>query len=125
MADAEKGIYSLSPRIDIGFMPAVDSLCNVMLNVVNQGSITMPLKIKELTNRENEKSRYSYEFRPFKTSEFRTGEFIPLVLFGSMWWDEKANVHRFCGANEIDRDMSTDILKYIPHYYVIGIKVSK
>ena len=48
-----------------------------------------------------------------------------MVLFGSMWWDEKANVHRFCGANEIDRDMSTDILKYIPHYYVIGIKVSK
>lgn len=126
MADAEKGIYSLSPRIDIGFMPAVDSLCNVMLNVVNQGSITMPLKLKELTNRkENEKSRYSYEFRPFKSSEFRTGEFIPLVLFGSMWWDERANVHRFCGANEIDRDMSTDILKYIPHYYVIGIKVSK
>lgn len=57
MADAEKGIYSLSPRIDIGFMPAVDSLCNVMLNVVNQGSITMPLKLKELTNRkENEKA---------------------------------------------------------------------
>lgn len=30
-----------------------------------------------------------------------------------------------CGAKEIDPDMSTDILKDTPHYYVIGVIFTK
>ncbi|MBR4729229.1 MAG: DUF5041 domain-containing protein, partial [Prevotella sp.] len=30
---------------------------------------------------------------------------------------------RFCGENTIKPDLSSDILKYVPHYYIIGVIV--
>jgi hypothetical protein len=46
-------------------------------------------------------------------------------LFGSSWYDERFNIYRFCGENEINPDMSSEILKDVPHYYVIGVKFNK
>ena len=45
---------------------------------------------------------------------------IPLVLYGSGWYDEQFDLTRFCGESEIDPGMKSDILQYIPHYYIIG-----
>ncbi len=47
---------------------------------------------------------------------------IPLILYGSAWLDEKYNIIRFCGEKEIDPEMKAEILKDIPHYYIIGIE---
>ena len=47
------------------------------------------------------------------------------VALASFWFDEKYSVIRFCGAKEIDPDMSTEILKDTPHYYVIGVTLTK
>ena len=70
----------------------------------------------------NGKKLYMYSARPFKTGEFTTDRFIPLVLLGSAWYDKNIGFYRFCGENEIDPDMSSEILKHIPHYYIIGIE---
>lgn len=66
-----------------------------------------------------------YESRPFKLEEIKIGEFIPLVLYGSAWYDEECNCYRFCGDNEISPDMHEDIVKYIPEFYVIGVIIRK
>ena len=42
--------------------------------------------------------------------------------YTSAWLDEKPNIIRFCGDKEILADMSSEILKYLPHYYVIGVR---
>ncbi|MDE6633830.1 MAG: DUF5041 domain-containing protein [Bacteroidaceae bacterium] len=46
------------------------------------------------------------------------------MILGSVWYDKDAGVFRFCGEKEINPDMSSQILRYIPHYYVIGIEVN-
>lgn len=72
----------------------------------------------------NGKELYMYYAKPFKTGEFTTGQFIPLVLLGSAWYDKNIGSHRFCGEDKIDPDMSTKILQHIPHYYVIGVEIN-
>ena len=70
------------------------------------------------------KSRYSYESRPFKlVPPFEKGKFIPLVLYGSYWYEPETGVSRFCGESIIKPDLSSDIVKSIPHFYVLGIKI--
>ena len=54
-------------------------------------------------------------------SEFKENEFIPLILLGSGWFDERFNIFRFCGESEIEPDMSSEILKEVPHHYVLGV----
>lgn len=129
MADADRGIYTLGRKLTIGFTPAVnDSIRPYMLEVENQGSANVQLRMyPQYQNNDsiNGKELYIYLTKPFKTSEFSVDKFIPLVLYGSFWYDPDFNIHRFCGENEIDPEMTADILKYIPHYYVIGIKVKK
>ena len=70
------------------------------------------------------KSRYIYESRPFKLiPPFEKGRFIPLVLYGSYWYEPETGVSRFCGESIIKPDLSSDIVKNIPHFYVLGIKI--
>ena len=70
------------------------------------------------------KSRYSYESRPFKlVPPFEKEKFIPLVLYGSYWYEPETSVSRFCGESIIKPDLSSDIVKNIPHFYVLGIKI--
>ncbi|MCL2502285.1 MAG: DUF5041 domain-containing protein, partial [Bacteroidales bacterium] len=74
---------------------------------------------------DSDKAFFSYNTRPFKISEFKEDEFIPLILLGSSWYDERYNVFRFCGEKQIEPDMSSEILKDVPHYYVIGVRFVK
>lgn len=46
--DADKGIYSLSEKISIGFSPAVDSLRKVNMSVVNMGGMARTLALRPL-----------------------------------------------------------------------------
>jgi hypothetical protein len=83
-----------------------------------------PLKLRPLDNRDP--AEYMYDVRPFKispTAEKR--QRVPLLLYGSFWWDEKYGVHRFCGESEFEPDLSNETLKQVPHYYVIGVEVEK
>jgi len=71
------------------------------------------------------KLTYAYDSRPFKIDKFEEGNFIPLVLLGSFWLDTEHGFLRFCGANEMDPDMSTELLEDTPHYFVIGVEIRK
>lgn len=124
MYDAQRGIYKFSDKMNIGIMPDNDSTKLVMMSVNGRGSAFCPLKLHPQTDTSGKKF-YGYHTRPFKINKpFVNGEFTPLVLVGSVWFDKKFNIHRFCGENEIEPDLTTKILEYIPHYYVIGITVT-
>lgn len=128
MADSKRGIFSLAERIMIGFLPVEnDSIRPMMLKVENIGSrfVRLPLYPQFSDNDSiNGTKLYMYNTRPFKVGELNTGQFVPLVLLGSAWYDTNFGIHRFCGENVIDPDFSTGILQNIPHYYVIGVEIN-
>lgn len=123
-ASLEKGIYRLAEKISVGFIPASDSLKKVCLSVENLGSLRGSLKLKPITVPGRAK-RYAYSIRPFRLERINIGDFTPLLLVGSYWYDEKNGIVRFCGEREFPADMSTPTLSHVPHYYVIGIRVEK
>ena len=125
MADADKGIYSLGERIDIGLFPATDSIRRISIMVPSQGTISKQIKLGEQHSPDGKQSATTYIGRTFKTQEIKEGEFTPLVLVGSFWWDPKYNIFRFCGEVEIEPDLSSKIVRNIPHYYVIGVVATK
>lgn len=122
--DQEKGIFSLAEKITIGFLPASDSLKMMHFSVVGAGSSTWNLTLKPLEG-PSMGNKYSYDARPFVIGSIQPGIFIPLVLLGSFWYDENGGFYRFCGEKEFPADMSSPSLKYVPHYYVIGITATK
>ncbi len=141
--DPEKGIYTMAKKLTIGFSPVVnDSIRPMILKIDGITTSNFELGMKPIFTHNdtvNGQKSYMYVLRPFKlpsvstsaanagetngkSAQFKDGEFIPLVLFGSGWYDPQFDIHRFCGEREIDPDFSSRILKYIPHYYVIGVK---
>lgn len=113
-------------KISIGFYPSINDTTKFMqISVPDIATMNLPLQMKGLSKKDSDKMLYYYNTRPFKLNAFKENEFIPLILFGSYWYDEQFNIYRFCGENEIDPDMSSNILKDIPHYYVIGVKFVK
>ena len=127
MMDPAKGIMSMAKKITVGFAPGIgDSVRNVLVELENMSSRFDELLLYPQYDKNdsvNGKRYYMYYTKPFKMDEFCTGQFVPLVLLGSAWYDRNYGIHRFCGEDEIDPDMSTGILQDIPHYYVIGIEV--
>ena len=126
--DYENGVYSCSEKITVGLLPCENDSTEVgRLFVENQGSAGFNLKLKPINHSGvyNDEVIYKYKPVPFKASAFENGKFIPLAAYASFWFDEKYSVIRFCGAKEIDPDMSADILKDTPHYYVIGVIFTK
>ena len=114
-------------KFSFGFHPSGNDSTKLMLinvpDFIMQPRITF--KLRGLPVKDSDKLFFSYHTRPFKMKAFKENEFIPLVLFGSVWYDERFDVYRFCGEREIEPDMSSEILKDVPHYYVIGVKFVK
>lgn len=121
--DVEKGIYKLSNKITFGFYATVDSVKNVLIDVKNMGSFVLPLALRPM-DAPGFEGAYRYDIRPFEMEEIKVGEFIPLLLVGSFWWDERFNIIRFCGEREFSPSMQSETLDRIPHYFVIGISLS-
>lgn len=70
---------------------------------------------------------YMYDSRPFRLESVTDGDTveIPLVFFGSWWYDKRSNFIRFCGESEIDPQLQSQIVKDVPHSYVIGMRLEK
>jgi len=115
---AEKIIFGLYPSGN-------DSTKFMQVNIPDFVRSKTPFKLRGLATKDSDKMVFFYNTRPFKIKAFREDEFIPLILFGSAWYDERFNTFRFCGEREIDPDMSSEILKDIPHHYIIGVKFVK
>lgn len=124
--DMKNDIYSLSKRIDIGFIPdeKSDSTVTALLSVDGQGTSYLQLKLRKIKNESTGKDVCGYATRPFVINDFKLGEFIPLVLYGSFWYDPEFKVVRFCGDNTISPDFKENIVEHIPNFYVIGITVT-
>lgn len=120
--DFDNGVFSISEKIIIGLYPEnTDSIKNLLVNVENYGTSFCPLLLKKVHDEKYDKYFYIYSDRPFKVTDFKTNTFIPLVLYGSVWYDPIIEGCRFCGESEIDPEMTAEILKHIPNYYVIGV----
>ena len=119
-------IMSLDKKLVVGFRPSDnDSTFNYLFHFSENRGFGGRLKLKPISAPEEPDEKwYIYQSRPFELAgSLEKGKFIPLVLYGSYWYDAAAGGCRFCGDNEIKPDLSSDIVKYIPHYYVLGIKI--
>ncbi|HTO34616.1 MAG TPA: DUF5041 domain-containing protein [Gelidibacter sp.] len=114
-------------KFSFGFYPSSnDSIKTMQLNV--PGFIVknrIQFKMKGFSVKDLDKLFYSYHTRPFKINAFKEDEFIPLLLLGSSWHDKQFDVYRFCGEREIEPDMTSEILKDVPHHYILGVKFVK
>lgn len=124
--DYEQGIYAVADQVNIGFMPSKnDSTMVGQISVANMGSSRLELPLKPIQNQSLKEPVYQYDTKPFKSSSFKTDRFIPLVLYLSFWYDQQWNIIRCCGEEVIDPEMTAEILQYSPHFYVIGVTVTK
>ena len=120
MAD-EAGVVSRAEKLVVGCYPSkVDSIATWMVELQDVAQMFPRLQLRNIAA--EGAPRYHYISRPFETVEgVMQGEFIPLVFFGSMWYDEKYGVYRFCGEREIAPDLSSEIVGHVPHFYVMGV----
>ena len=125
--DPKTQAISHAEKISFGFYPSGNDSTKLMqVNVPGFMSMNkITFQMRGLTLKDSEKMMFFYNTRPFKIKEFQEDEFIPLILLGSGWYDERFNVLRFCGEREIEPDMSSEILKDVPHHYVVGVKFVK
>lgn len=124
--DAEKGIVNRAGKITIGLMPGeADSLKRFMINVDKMGSCYAQLTLKPQKSLDSDKVFYSYDTRPFKLENSTTEGYVPLLLLGSIWYDERFNIYRFCGENELDPDLTVkkSMVHNIPHFFVFGVDI--
>ena len=124
MADPETGIFCQTESLTVGFYPSgSDSTANALITLTGIGSLRRGLSLKPVDTPNG--SYYRYGTRPFRIDDFAPGKFIPLVFYGSWWYDGQANLVRFCGENEIAPDLSSQIVAKVPHFYVIGVMLTE
>ena len=100
-----------------------DSSAFIIADIAGAGRCSFPVK-RYPTGPD---STYFYHSRPFSFNGIQydsTTVSIPLVLYGSGWYDQEHNLVRFCGEEKIDPEMQAEILGYLPHYYIVYLKMS-
>lgn len=120
--------FTVSENLVIGFAPSdTDSTATYVYSFGEVSSFSGRLPLKPaFSTHASALPVYIYTSRSFElVPPFKVGEFIPLVLYGSYWYDKNCNGHRFCGERLIKPDLTSEILKNIPHYYVLGIQVKE
>ncbi len=106
-------------------MPDTDSTVICRVNLFNGGAVRgIPLKLKTL---KGSRRGVMYDYRPFEINEYDASDpEIPLMLYASFWFDEKSNRYHFCAAKRgVKKDLSSDITKMSPHFYVIGVRIEE
>ena len=123
--DEENDIFRFATRLKIGFTPVdMDMGQRVQFEVAGKELMGGARRLLMLRDCRVDKShrKLDYIIRPFKVDGFEKGKFVPLVLYAAPWWDENYEIYRFCGENELSPDMTSELLKDSPHYFVIGVK---
>ena len=126
-------VSTFTPRskgrtITLSTLPSkADSLGLFYISIPDAGRFTRSLKLHPLYFPGSPAPRYFYQARPFKPStlKYTEDDFIPLLLYGSGWMEESVGAIRFCGEREIDPEMSAEVLKHLPQYYIFGLKYVK
>ena len=122
--DEENDIFRLATRLKIGFTPVDKDMGQRVLFVVAgkelMGGAGMRLMLRDCRVDISHR-KLDYYTRPFIIDGFEKGKFIPLVLYAAPWWDENYEIYRFCGETKIPADMSSQVMKLSPHYFIIGV----
>ena len=119
--DMERGIYRLAKTLVVGFSPVQsDSIETITLRSSRCDASPWKLTLKPIT--EASPTVYRYQRVPYQPTSFSLDTFIPLVFYGSFWWDEQSKGWRFCGDTELteEKAKTSQYFKYSPHYYIIG-----
>jgi len=117
---------SFDEKLIVGFVPSDnDSTATYAFRFDDVRGFSSRLPLHPIYDPDHPEDKwYMYESRPFKlVAPFERGKFIPLVLYGSYWYEPETGACRFCGDNTIKPDLTSDIVKSIPHFYVLGIKM--
>ena len=86
--------------------------------------ISMPLEFEGQTSPEGEVN-YSCALRTFKQDGTMIDDFYPLVLLGAYWYDPDAKVFRLCGDMELTSELKESVMKYIPEYFIVGVRLRR
>lgn len=127
LVDPATRTYKWAERLTVGFLPpVVDSVARVVCDIPGIATTCPQLRLRGLDVPQAPGSKlYRYMARPFKVGKVESGAFLPLVFFGSVWYDERYGFFRFCGEREIEPDLSSRIVADVPHFYVIGIECTR
>lgn len=103
-----------------------DSLVYISMGSPDAGRMIKQLKLYPVEG-ETRYVSYMYSSRPFRLDAVANADTveIPLVFFGSWWYDKRFNVTRFCGESEIDPQLQSQMVKDVPHAYVVGMRLEK
>ena len=111
----------LSKTLSIGFSPVTsDSVETITLRTANNDYCLWNLTLKPIPNAPQ--SFYLYKKVPYQPEPFQRDTFIPLVFYGSFWWDEAINNWCFCEEEELgdEKAKTSNPFRDSPHYYIIG-----
>lgn len=114
----------MAKTLSIGFSPRQsvqsDSMVTVYVRPDSGNGLARDLVLKPVPDAPE--TFYLYEKVPIRVSALRPNTFIPLALYGSLWWDSKYKICRFCGEKELTEEniMESEYFKHSPHYYIIG-----
>lgn len=125
MADPATQTYRQAEKLTIGFYPSgTDTLARLVYDIPTMTTMGDVLTLQGI-EQPDAKTLYWYHQRPFIIDSFEPGKFIPLVFYGSGWYDENVGCCRFCGESKIAADLSSEIVEKVPHFYVIGVEFTK
>jgi len=113
-------------NVRVGFAPDSNKTLRYLnFFVTETGAISLPLLFEEQKDPETGEVSNTYGYRSFSVDDIKLNTFIPIAMCGAYWYDQDTGGFRFCGEFVLNPDMSDDILKSIPEYYIIGMKISK
>jgi len=117
---------TMCDNVRVGFAPDTNKMFRYLnFYVTETGAISMPLIFDEQNNPETGESSNTYGYCQFSVDNITLNTFIPIAMCGTYWYDKDLEGFRFCGEDVLNPNMSADILKMIPEYYLIGMEISK
>ena len=122
--EVESSLYKNPRKLTLGFSPKSDSMRNVRLYVDDVRVAANTLSLKPMTAPQYE-GEIMYDILAFELGRININAVTPLVLLGSYWYDEPFKTVRFYGDEDNTIELSSPIMKLIPHCYVLGIKVEQ
>ncbi len=108
------------------FMPQSDSTMLVYCLLEGRMMSSFWLKMKKIAP--DFKDYGSYSPKSFDTKELKVDQTVPVLLFGSSWYDAEISkyyrgmpIYRFCPENQLPEDMNSESFDRMPHYWVIRV----
>lgn len=120
--------YSESLKVMI--VPQTDSTSMLYCDLEGRMKAGVVLKLRKAPPKF--KIYNTYRPVPFKMEKLKTGEQVPVMLFGSFWHDAKLSerlggepAYRFCMEKVMEADMRNEAFDLMPHYWVVYVGLQK